>query len=833
MRSMEPKIKGKRWSKDFEKPIYEGWKRRKSYAFDPKSSKPVYSIDTPPPYVNTPVHIGQATTYVLMDFFARFRRMTGHEVLFPLGLDRNGLPIEMAAEKRFKVKLTSLGREKALHLCESILKEASMASTDSFLRSGISFNSWDRGNGIGDVYHTDSPEYRSLTQDTFIDLWKKGLIYEDNRLNNYCPGCQTTIADAEIERKQVETYLNYVKFKIKGTGKEIIIATTRPELLCTSALVVFNPKDDRYKGLAGKTAITPVFDIGVKIEPDNEADPKFGTGLVFMSASAGDQDAVRFLRKKAIKPVPAIGKDGRMLDVAGPLKGLSTREAREKMISLLEEGGHLQKKEKFVHSVPICERSKDEIEFVAMPELYLKQVKFKPIMRDFAKKINFFAPRSRQIMLDWIDSVSIDWPISRRRYYATEIPLWYCKKCGEPVLPPKGKYYRPWKEQPPKGSIMAVSKKPLKDGKCKCGGKEFRGETRVFDTWFDSSISPLYIMKWSRNDKFFNKNKPCSVRPQGKEIIRTWLYYTVLKDYLLTDECIFRDAWINYHIVDESGKKMSKSKGNIIDPKDVLERFGAEPFRLWTAIEGNLTKKDFRCSFDRIQGTEKTLTKLWNISRFISMFPKRKDGLSQSKKAVKPSSKPTNISPLDKWVIHELDNIVAYTKKQYEGYDFNGPSTMIKNFLWEAFASHYLELVKHRAYNQERKFSKEQQASALYTLHHCLDVMLKLLAPIVPFITYRIYEDLHGRDIHAEKFPEPAAATGKAAGKAARPGFSSNDLMGLNSAIWKAKKDKGLSLKTEIESATLPEKLKPIEKDLTLTHGIKKVKWGKKLLLSI
>lgn len=828
MRIMEPKIKGKRWSKDFEKPIYEGWKRRKAYAFDPKSKKPVFSIDTPPPYVNTPVHIGQATTYVLMDFFARFRRMTGHEVLFPLGLDRNGLPIEMAAEKRFKVKLTGLDRDKALKLCESILKEASTASTETFLRSGISFNSWELGKGIGDVYYTDSPEYRSLTQDTFIDLWKKGLVYEDARVTNFCPGCQTTIADAEVEYEELPTAFNDIKFKVKETGEEIIIGTTRPELVCTIGMVIYNPEDTRYARLEGKTAVAPIFNKEVPIRAHPSAEMEKGTGIMMM-CSFGDLTDIRFFREMKIEPIIAINKDGTMNEHAGFLKGLPIKEAREAMIQRLKDEGLLVTQKKLTHRTPICERSKDPIEFIAMPELYLKQVEFKAKMREFAEKINFFAPRSRQIMLDWIDSVSIDWPISRRRYYATEVPLWYCKKCGNPVLPPKGKYCKPWKEQPPKGSIIASSQKPLKDGKCKCGSKKFRGETRVFDTWFDSSISPLYILKWSRNDKFFQKNKPCSVRPQGKEIIRTWLYYTVLKDYLLTDECIFRDAWINYHIVDENGRKMSKSKGNVIDPKDVLERFGAEPFRLWTAIEGNLTKKDFRCSFERIQGTEKTLTKLWNIARFISMFPRRKDGLSQSKKAVKPSSKPTNISPLDKWVLHELDKIVAYTRKQYEAYDFNSPSTMIKNFLWEAFASHYLELVKHRAYNQERKFSKEEQESALYTLHHCLDVMLKLLAPIIPFITYRIYEDLHGRDIHAERFPEPELP----AGKASRPGFSSNDLMELNSAIWKAKKDKGLSLKTEIESATLPEKLKPIEKDLTLTHGIRKVKWGKKLLLSI
>ncbi|RLI97068.1 MAG: valine--tRNA ligase [Candidatus Aenigmatarchaeota archaeon] len=795
---MEPKLNGKRWSKDFEQPIYEDWKKKGRYSFQKGSKKPVFSIDTPPPYVNTPVHIGQATTYVLMDFFARFRRMTGWNVLFPLGLDRNGLPIEMAAEKKFNVRLTDLPRDDALEKCESILQESSMASTETFLRSGISFNSWELGKGIGDIYYTDSEYYRSLTQDTFIDLWKKGLIYEDARTTNYCPGCQTTIADAEVEYTDMPTVFNDIKFKVKETGEEVIIGTTRPELVCTIGMVIFNPKDERYKHLEGKTAIAPVFDKEVPIKAHPSADMDKGTGIM-MVCSFGDLADIRFFREMKLEPVIAINKDGTMNENAGPLEGLKIKEAREKMIEMLRENGQLVNQEKVMHRTPVCERSKDPIEFIAMPEFYLKQVESKPKMREFAKKINFFAPQSRQIMLDWIDSVSMDWPISRRRYYATEIPLWYCKHCGEPVIPEKGKYHRPWKDSAP------VEKCP------KCGKSEFRGETRVFDTWFDSSISPLYILKWSRDQQFFDKHKPCTLRPQGKEIIRTWLYYTVLKDYLLTGDCIFRDAWINYHIVDGKGKKMSKSKGNVVNPKEVLDKFGAEPFRLWAAIEGNLTKKDFRCSFDRIQGTEKTLTKLWNVARFISMFPE--------------AEKPKKLSPLDEWVISEIDMLAGYTREQYESYDFNGPATRLKNFLWETFASHYLELVKHRAYNQEGQFSDEQQQSALYTLHYCLDTMLKLLAPVIPFITYRIYMDMRGKDIHTEEFP--------AKPKPDKPPFPTEELMELNSAIWKEKKDSGLSLKSEVASVTIPDKFKPIEKDLSLTHNIKKVEWGKKVSVSL
>ncbi|MBN2331433.1 MAG: valine--tRNA ligase [Candidatus Aenigmarchaeota archaeon] len=801
----EPRLKGKRWDTEFEGKLRRRWKARWPYGFEQKSKKPVYSIDTPPPYVNTPVHIGQATTYVMMDMFARFRRMTGHNVLFPLGLDRNGLPIEMAAEKKYNVKLTSLTRAKAMQLCRSILKEASMASVDSFFRLGVSFNSWKKGTGIGGLYETDSPDYRALTQETFIDMWNKGIIYEDERVNNFCPGCQTTLADAEIDYENRRGFYYHIRFKVKETGEDIIIATTRPELVCTIGMVIYNPDDDRYKHLEGKTAIAPIFGKHVKIRAHPSAEIERGTGIM-MVCSFGDLADIRFFREMDIEPVIAINKDGTMNENAGFLQGMTIEEARARYLEELEKLGLVIDKEPtHEHRTPVCERSKDAIEFISMKEYYVKQVEFKRDMKRLARKMDFFAPKSRQILLDWIDSVSIDWPISRRRYYATEVPIWYCKGCGQVIVPPKGKYYRPWLEPPPPGSAG------LSRGKCsKCGSSGFRGEERVFDTWFDSSISPLYILKYSRPPLgFFSRNQPCSLRPQGKEIVRTWLYYTVLKDWLLTGKCIFKDVWINYHIVDERGKKMSKRTGNAIDPKEVLDRFGAEPFRLWAAIEGNLEKTDFRCSFDRIEGAGKTLTKLWNIARFISMFPP-------------PKRKPGMLCPLDEWALAEIGKIAAYARDRYNKYDFHNPATKMKNFLWEAFASHYLELVKNRAYNQDGRFTREEQDSARFTLNSVLDQLLLLLAPIVPFITATIFMDLRGADIHSQPFPKPDAKTLKK-----RPGFGTKDIMELNGMVWKAKKDKGLSLKSGMKELCLPRKLKPLETDIVATHKAEKLSYGK------
>lgn len=804
----DPRIKENRWEKETERQFYEAWKRDETHAFDVKSKKPVFCIDTPPPYVNTPVHIGQATTYVLMDMFARFHRMTGHNVLFPLGLDRNGLPIEMAAEKKFGKKLTKLPRNEAIALCEKILEESSMASVESFLRLGISFNSWNKGKGLGNLYETDSPDYRSLTQETFIDMWNKGLIYEDNRVNNFCPGCQTTIADSEVDYENRAGFYYHIKFRVKETGQELVIATTRPELVCSIGAVIFNPKDERYPNLDGKTAIAPVFEREVPIMAHPSAEIERGTG-VMMVCSYGDLADIRFFREQGLEPIIAIEKDGTMNKNAMFMEGLKIEDARKRYVQELEDRGLLEKKVPASdHRTPICERSRDPIEFIAMPEFYVKQVDFKDDMRKLANKVNFYDSHSRQILLDWIDAVSTDWPVSRRRYYATEVPLWYCEKCGQIILPPKGRYYQPWKESPPKGSHG------MKDEACaKCGGTKFRGEERVFDTWFDSSISPLYIMKYSREPKgFFEKHSPCALRPQGKEIVRTWLYYTLLKCWHLTGKCIFRDAWINYHITDEKGKKMSKSKGNAIDPKEVLDRFGAEPFRLWSVIEGNLEKTDFRCSFERIDGASKTLTKLWNVTRFISMFPEA-------------GPKPKHLCATDEWILGELAEMVKQAAEGYGRYDFHNPSTRIKNFIWEAFASHYIELVKNRAYNQEGKFTKDEQDAALWTLNHVLDTVLRLWAPVLPFITAKLYRDMRGKDVHSEEFPVHE--------KGKSQEFTTQELADLNGAIWKAKRDKGLSLKDGVKEAVLPEKFKALEKDLQLTHKIGKLGYGKELKVEV
>jgi len=633
---------------------------------------------------------------------------------------------------------------------------------------------------------TDSPEYRKLTQETFYEMWDKGLIYEDKKVVNYCPGCHTTLADAEIMYEERKTKLIYIKFKIKETGEDLIIATTRPELLNACEAVLFNPKDSRYGSLEGKKAIVPLYDKEVRIMQHNSADMNFGSGLVMM-CSFGDLTDIRFFREQKLKPVILIGEDGKLNEKSGFLAGLKIKEARERIISELKNKNLIVKEEIISHRAPICERSKDPVEFIEMEEFYMKQLQFKKEIMKLQKKIKFFDESSRKILRDWIKSINQDWPLSRRRYYATPIPLWKCKNCNKIILGERGRYVEPWKE------------KKI----CSCG-KIAEPETRVFDTWFDSSISELYVLGYGRDKQFFKKAYPCSLRPQGKEIIRTWLYYTLLRAYLLTGKPAFEDVWINYHILDKKKKKMSKSKGNVINPKDILEREGSDALRLWSAIEGDLTKTDFACSEEKIKAEMKTLTKLWNIARFILQFKKVK--------------KPTKLVKLDKLFIDYIDSLVEFCDKSYERYDFHNPALKLRNFLWDSFASHYIELVKSRAYNSDKKFTKQEKESAIFTLYYILEKLLILLYPIIPAITSELFR-IFGKNIFKEKFPEVR-----------KKKFNKKiieKLEELNSKTWKAKKEKGLALNAEVKSISIPKELKDFKKDIKACHNAREIKEGK------
>ena len=779
---MQQKINEKVWNSNIENAILKKWNQDRIYEFKVSGGNN-YVMDTPPPYPSgRPWHIGAAAHYAQIDMIARTARMSGKNVFFPIGIDRNGLPVEIYTEKKHKIKMRETDREEFLNLCKISLDDLEKEMIQIMKSIGLSAN-------FDEYYRTDSNEYRTLTQSTFINLWRRGLVYSANRPNNYCPSCGTTIADAELIYEERKTILVYLKFRLNNENEDLIVATTRPELIFACQCVIVNPDDTRYQRLHNKEVILPLFDRVVKILPHHSTKSDFGSGAV-MVCSYGDLNDVQVFRELGLEEIIAIDQHGRISESGGNYSTLTIDNARKKIIEDLKNNGYIVKEESIFHRIPICERSKSPVEIIPMQDYYIKQLIFLPKLREFSTSLTFYPESHRQILLNWLDSVAIDWPISRRRFYGTEIPIWYCNNCGEPLLPEPGKYYRPWKDKAP-------------FDKCtKCGHNKFAGDERTFDTWMDSSISPLFVTKYSKDNDFFLNMFPTQIRPQAKDIVRTWLYYTMLRCYQLTDKLAWSDVWVMGYGVDEYGEKMSKSKGNVIDPFPIISRHGADTFRFWSAIEAN-HGQDFRCSEQKIVEAQKFLTKLWNIGRFVSSFEII-------------SSYESDLLSSDRWILGELSNLVNECVRGYKEYNFFIPASQIREFTWNIFASHYLELVKSRAYNDK---VPNNRYSALYTLHKCFSVILLLLAPICPFITDKLWTTIYSQEsIHVQKFPLHDKDYGDMC-------KFTKAIIDFNSLIWTKKREstnengKRYSLRDPIK-AEIPDELNQFKDDLKEMHNI-------------
>jgi valyl-tRNA synthetase len=780
-----PKIEEKAWDPKFEYEIARKWEENELYKFTVDARKHAYVIDTPPPYPSgRPWHIGAAAHYSQIDMIARTGRMSGNNVFFPIGIDRNGLPVEIYTEKKYKIRMREMDREKFLNLCRSALDELEKEMIQIMKSLGLSGN-------FQTYYRTDSNEFRQMTQNTFLALWKQGLIYSANRPNNYCVDCGTTIADAEIGYEERRTRLIHIRFKVKGTSEEIVIASTRPELLCACQCVIVNPNDLRYREAHDKTLILPIFNREIKLIKHQLADPEFGTGAV-MVCSYGDKNDVQLFRELGLEEIVAINEKGEMSDCAGPYSNLKIKQARDRIIEDLRKFGFLEKEEFIIHRTPICERSKTPVEIVPMQDYYLKQLDFVPKLRNFAHELNFHPEMHRKILLDWLDAVAIDWPISRRRFYGTEIPIWYCKSCEYPNIPEPGKYYKPWKESPPFDNCK------------KCHSSHFVGEERTFDTWMDSSITPLFVTKYEDEPIFNSQTYPTRIRPQAKDIVRTWLFYTMLRCYQLTGKLAWSDVWIMGYGVDERGEKMSKSKGNTLDPYPIIAKYGADAFRYWSAAEANLGQ-DFRCSEQKIAEAQKFLTKLWNVGRFISSF----------EVIISP---PQLTLATDEWILGELGKVISGCLRGYQDLNFFVPASLIRDFTWNVFAAHYLELIKARAYNSN---DNDGYKSALYALHKCFSTILILLSPICPFITEKLWQELYStKSIHLQSLPSDDNPYQEMC-------RYSNQIVEFNSMVWNKKKQtvsnetgKLLSLRDSIY-IEIPSELQIFKGDLINMHNLK------------
>jgi valyl-tRNA synthetase len=775
----EPILKETQWTVDLEKQVAEELKAKTyepTWASVTKETGPVFAIDTPPPYPSGRWHIGAVAHFALIDVIARSQRMLGKRVLFPWGLDRNGINIELTVEKKFNKKMHTYDRAEFLELCRKEMHEYSVLINDVAQRVGMSCD-------FANAYATDSPEYRAMSQRVFIELWNKGDIVEDLRPNNYCPECRTTIADAEVYYEERDAVLYHVRWDLETPVDgvdHLVIATTRPELMPACQVVLVNPEDERYAKLVGSKVKIPTFGRSVKIQAHTTVEKEFGTGAM-MICSYGDFTDVAMFRELSLPAIDAIGPDGLMTEAAGHLKGIYVKKARAAQVDALKAEARIVKEEPKKQKFPICERSKNPIEIISLKEWYVRQAGVVEDLRRIAKNMEFHPEKHVQILMDWIDTVTIDWPISRRRYYHTEIPVWYCQKCETPHVPKPGPYYQPWRQAA-----------PAEISKCrKCGHSEMRGETKVFDTWMDSASSNLYILHYHDDRKWFDAHAPCSLRANGRDIIRTWLHYANLKNWLLLKKPAFEHAWITGLGMDDKGRKMSKSLGNVIEPDEILKDQGADAFRFWAASDCT-TGDDFRISKDRIAGSKKFISKLHNVSRFVSSFPK--------------VAKPPKLEAMDQWILAELNDVIRDARHAYESFDFFTASNRVRDFVWNLFAPHYVEMAKRRAYAGD--------ASATWTLHEAVRCVLLLLAPVAPFLPYRIYEQLHGGDIHTMRFPEPVPAID--AGLRVKTPL----VMSFNSEVWKRKKEQSLALNQPVSGIEVPAELSDFRPGFVAMHNL-------------
>lgn len=786
-----------RWRPEEELKLLELWEREGLYRdeVDLASAEDYVVIDTPPPYPSGPWGVAQAAHYAQIDMVARALRLLGYKVLVPFYADRNGLPAEVAAEKTYGVVAHEMartvdGRESFLKMVSDLLDKNEAALVAIWRRLGCLFDYWREG--------TDSPRYRAITQATFIDLWKRGLVYKDTKPVQWCPRCRTSLAEAEIDFVEERGLLYYVKFKVLETGEDIVIATTRPELLAACGAVIYNPRDDRYKHLEGKHAVVPEYGHVVPIMPHEMARPEYGTGLAMM-CSYGDVRDLIFFKETGIKPRVVIEKDGRMTEDAGPLSRLSVVEARRKIVEILREKGLIVREEEPVHEVPVCWRCKTPVEIVHVEEYFLNQLSFKEDILKVADLMEFYPPEHRGRLDQWVRSLTMDWPISRTRYYGTEVPIWICSKCGYVVLSEPGRYVRPWKDPPPANFCPS------------CGAPRdyIVGETRVFDTWFDSSVTVLYVVNWLRDPKTSVKALSRAMRPQGYDIIRTWLYYSVLRVWMLTGRPPFKWVRITGMGLDEKGRAMHKSLGNVIYPEPYLERYGADAFRFWSAVASRLGS-DYRWSEASVKSGLLFSTKLVNIARFVTSFQEPNQRVA--------------LRALDRAMIAYALKIAREVVEGYRKLDVYEPALRVYHLIWDVFASNYSEMVKVRVY-RKAPFTDEEVGGAVRTLYKVLRLSLKLLSPIMPFTSDYIWRCLEGRPIARERLSEEDLMA-----QEGDPELIER-VMEVNSAIWKWKKERGMRLSERVEGTLyISERLQDVAPDIKYFHNIREVAVGKPLI---
>jgi valyl-tRNA synthetase len=734
--------------------VEERWRsiwRDEDHYFDKNSKKPQFVIDTPPPYPTGNFHIGNALNWCYIDFFARYKRMKGFNVMFPQGWDCHGLPTEVKVEELNHITKNDVSREEFRRMCRE-LTEKNIGLMRITLRKMAFSTDW------SNEYVTMQPKYYGKTQLSFLRMLASGYIYQSEHPVNYCTRCETAIAFAEVSYEDRETQLNYFDFD----GVEI--ATTRPELLAACVAIAVHPEDERYRELKGRTMKVPLFNHDVPVVLDEAVDPAFGSGAV-MICTFGDKQDVHWWKQHNLALRKAIDRQGRMTEIAGKYKGLNTTECRVAILADMKAQDILKRQEKLAQRVGTCWRCKTPIEILSERQWFVK-IKPKEIA-DAAHQIKWFPEHMLLRMENWVEQMEWDWCISRQRIFATPIPVWFCKKCGEMTVPED--------KDLPVDPTQVNPKNPCK----KCGSTEFTGEVDVLDTWMDSSISVLNVTGWDGNGTppFF----PAQIRPQGHDIIRTWAFYTILRSVALTGQKPWDEILVNGMVLGEDGFKMSKSRGNIIVPEEILVKYGADALRQWGAM-GAATGSDIMFNWNDVVAASRFQTKMWNITKF-ALIQLEKEGFN-------PDAQITALA--DRWLLVRLSDTVEQVSNALEAYQFDTALKAIREFAWEVLADNYIELVKGRLYKNDAS-----RAGACLALHTAFDALCRLLAPFTPYFAEECYSHLSpGMSVHKQ----PWVAFTYDDDAAQKEG---NLLVQVVAEVRKYKHDAGLALNAPLGKVTI------------------------------
>jgi valyl-tRNA synthetase len=725
-----------------EKKIQKYWEENGIYKWDQNETRENnFVIDTPPPTVSGTLHIGHIFSYCHIDFIARFQRMVGKNVFYPIGFDDNGLPTERLVEKQRGVKAKHLPREEFIKICQEVVATEEDKFRELFKKMGYSFD-WSL------EYQTISAQTSRVSQMSFLDLVQKGEVYRKHQPVLWDPVDQTALAQAEIEDKEKTSFMNELIFFLEKGG-ELRIATTRPELLAACVGVLVNPDDERYKHLIGQNAITPLFGAKVQIIADENVLIEKGTGAV-MCCTFGDVTDILWWNKYNLDTKIIIDQFGKMLPMKfddsnsenhriaellyDQIVGLKIQDARTKSIKILEEYGALTKQTEVDQIVKCAERSGAPLEILITPQWFIRTIEHKDMLLELSSQLNWH-PKFMQNRLDsWIKGVSWDWCISRQRFFGVPFPVWYSKRKGE-----EGKiiYADP--------SQLPID--PLKDLPQGYTADEVEGDSDVMDTWATSCISPQinsqaisenFAIDFDRHSKVF----PADLRPQAHEIIRIWAFGTILKSYLHAKVLPWKNIMISGWCLSEDKTKMSKSKGNIIDPLNLIDRHGVDAIRYWasTSRSGN----DTVYSEAVVLNGKRIINKIKNAAKFCSLHFAKNNVPTQDLQSL-IASKQIN-STTDLWLLAKLNNVITLVTKHFEEFEYSHAKDIVEEFFLKDFCDTYLEMIKTRIYNDSNSDAKGQ-ISAVATLYYALNIILKLFAPFLPYTTEEIWLEIFNANI--------------------------------------------------------------------------------------